>query len=59
MLEQGGRKKAGHDAAPRNRNAILHLPDMAHQERSLLDVPRPAPAQQFVALQGRLDGAFA
>ena len=38
MFEQSRRKKTGHHAAPGDSRAILPLPDVSHQKRSLLDV---------------------
>src|SRR5579864_4419419 len=58
MLEQGGWEETGHRAAPGHDNAILPLPNMAHPERSLLNVPCAPAAERFIATESGLYGAF-
>src|SRR5579872_314768 len=59
MFEQRGRQEAGYHATTGDRGAILPLPDMSHQERSLLDMAGTTPAQQFVTVERGLDGGLA
>src|SRR5579864_3134966 len=59
MLEQGGGQETGRRAASSHYSSILPLPDMAHPERSVLNMPGPAPAERFVAKQRGLNRTFA
>src|SRR6478736_9005258 len=54
MLEQSCREEAGHYPAAGDGRAILPLSDLAHQQRPMLDVARPASAERFVAAQREL-----
>src|SRR5271163_3558586 len=58
MLEQRSRQQTGHRAASRDERSILPLADMTHPQRSVLNMPGPAPAERFVAEQRGLNRRF-
>src|ERR1700730_6185681 len=59
MFEHGRREEAGYHAAAGDNRAILPLPDVSHQKRSVLDVAGTTPAQQLVSLESGLNGRLA